>query len=91
VFADRLEPPEVVLELGEPIRLRLMNRGTSQCLFFVADYLANLRAAPRGDVEATFTVPEPRGGSKVGPSTGRMGCQGDPARAGSVVVQPRSA
>ncbi len=90
VFADRLEPPEVLLELGEPIRLRLTNRGGTQCLFFVADYVANLRAAAGGTVEATFTVPGSRVGSKIGLTTGRMGCQGDPARMGTVVVQPRS-
>ena len=89
VLGDRLEPSQLVLRAGEPIRLRVTNRGRDRCLFFVADYLANLRAAPGGQVEISFTVPDRTGAAEQ--RTGPMGCQGDTARMGSVVVQPRPA
>ena len=89
VLGDRLEPSRLVLRAGEPISLRVINRGRDRCLFFVADYLANLRAAPGGQVEMGFTVPDRPGAAEQ--RTAPMGCQGDNARMGSVVVQPRPA
>ena len=88
VYDDRLEPPELLLQAGESVRLRVSNRTRAQCLFFVADFISNLRAGPTNVVEMGFVVPG-AAGLRAQQATGTMGCQNDRLRVGRVIVQSR--
>ena len=89
VFQDRLEPEQVSPVAGTPLRLRVVNRSQSPCAFFAGDYLQDVQVAAGGSAEMSFTIPSLPGPAGAETSLTTMGCRGDQARTGRVVVQPQ--
>ncbi len=91
VYGDRLQPPQLVLEAGTPVRVEVINRSPTPCSFFVADFLGELVVPSGGRADMAFTVPNLPGPPGAAHSTTTMGCRGDSSRVGGVVVEPRPA
>jgi hypothetical protein len=87
VFADRLQPAQLVLNAGTPVKLHAENHAQSACTFYVGNYLAGLAVA--AGAEQSFTVPNLPGPPSAIGSTTAMGCKEHPQVTGNVIVEPR--
>jgi hypothetical protein len=77
-----IDPDQVSITASAPAEVQVANRSDSPCTFFIGDYLIGLEVPPGDTVKMGMTVPEGRSGETV-----TMGCQGDPDRQGSAVIE----
>jgi hypothetical protein len=89
VYADHVDPPQLVLDAGEAVRLQIVNSSGETCAFHVGKYVTDLDLAPGERKTQSFTVPSLPGAPSAEHSTTTFGCADDEARDGNVVVMPR--
>ena len=89
VYADRLDPEQLVLDAGTTWRVELFNRSGEPCTFYIGPYLSDLEVPSNGQAEMGFTVPSLPGTPDAPHTTTTFGCRGDEAPTGNVVVMPR--
>ena len=89
VYDDRIEPDQLVLDAGVPVRVEVDNRTGAACQFYVGDYLQDLYVPANDDAQMGFTVPNIPGAPGAGHAASTFGCAGDQARVGNLVVMPR--
>ena len=87
VYDDRLEPRQITVPAGVPVRVQVGNRSKTDCTFFVGDYLLDLKV-PAGQTGAmAFTVPEVAQRGQDPSTTVTMGCKDDTRRQGTAVIE----
>ena len=87
VYDDRLEPRQITVPAGVPVRIQVGNRGKTECTFFVGDYLLDLKVQSGQTGAMAFTVPEVARRGQDPSSTVMMGCKGDTRRQGTAVIE----
>ena len=85
MYADRVEPAELVLRAGSAVSVQIVNLGQRACRFVVRGYPGTLDVPGGERMELTFTVPSPP--SFLGPFSTSAGCEGDPARTGRLIIR----
>lgn len=84
IMDDGVDPDQVEITTGAAAQFRVANRSDTPCTFFVGDIIIGRDVPPGETVTIGLTVPRDRSGETV-----EMGCEGDPERQGSAVVEFR--
>lgn len=80
---DGLNPSQVTVPAAQAVQLQVSNQSGKECVFFFGQFARGQRI-PAGQAQAiSFTVPQQDA------ETGTMGCEGDPQRQGSYVIDFR--
>lgn len=86
VGANSVKPAQVRVQTGTSYQVYVKNTGPQECVFYIGEYLKDLRVAAGAEQTLGVEVPGSPTANQSGGQAVKMGCAGDSAREGSVNI-----
>lgn len=86
VGANSVSPAQVRVQTGTSYQVYVKNTGQQECVFYIGEYLKDLRVAAGAEQTVGVEVPGSPTANQSGGQAVKMGCAGDSAREGSANI-----